>query len=444
MKCDARGHIISTESAQATGLLSKAIEAFAERKASTGGYLQESLEADPNCALAQAVFGLMLHGARTVAFQENAQEALRAAKQNTANITSREQRYVDALERSVAGSLDAAVECYESILVEHPTDLLALVFLQSELFWLGDMVRSKRVSDQLVSHWNTDVPGYPAFLAIRAFDLEESNAFEEAESIAREALELNPGDVWGAHALAHVMLMQNRVDEGIAWMEEREPLWLKANQMQFHLAWHQCLFLAERKQHDTMLNIYDSRIRNRDHELCKAMPDLYIDLQNGSSLLWRLEQAGVDVGHRWQELAEVCTPRVEDMCNPFTSAHFALILAANEQYEDCNRLIESMEAFASYADHDLAIRYKKAAIPAAKAAIAHRKGDHANVVKALRPAQHELFHMGGSHAQQDIYFQLLADSTLQQGDAGGHTELMSTIEKIGFVEPLRRVGYARA
>ena len=444
MNTDARGHAISTDSATAANLLSKTIEAFAMRQAKTGDYLKEAVEADPNCAFSQTVMGLMLHGARTEAFQENVNEALASAIKYSANISAREQLYVDALELSNAGSLEAAVGCYESILSEYPTDLLALVFLQSELFWLGDMVRSKRVSDQLEKHWNADVPGYPAFLAIRAFDLEESNAFEQAENTAKEALALNPGDVWGAHALAHVMLMQNRIDEGIVFMEERESLWQSANQMQYHLAWHQCLFLAERKQHDAMLNIYDTRIRNRDHELCKSMPDLYIDLQNGSSLLWRLEQAGVNVGNRWQELAEVCTPRIDDMRNPFTSAHFALVLAANEQYNDCDRLIKSMEAFAADAKHDLAIRYEKAAIPAAKAAIAHRKGEHTAVLEALKPAQNELFHMGGSHAQQDIYFQLLADSTAQLGDKAGYAQLMADIEKIGFVEPLRRAGYSLA
>ena len=443
MNTDARGHTISTDSAQAAGLLSNTIEAFAERQAKTGDCLKQALEADPSCALSQAVMGLMLHGARTDAFQININDALQSAKKHSTNITSREQLYIDALEFCVSGSLETAVGCFESILENHPTDLLALVFLQSELFWLGDMVRSKRVSTRLLPHWNSDVPGYPAFLAIRAFDLEESNAFQEAEQVAQEALILNPGDVWGAHAFAHVMYMQNRMDEGIAWMAERESLWQNANQMQFHLAWHQCLFLAERTEHEMMLNIYDTRIRNRDHELCKSMPDLYIDLQNGSSMLWRLEQVGVDVGHRWKELAEVCTPRIDDMRNPFTSAHFALVLAANEQFDDCDRLIQSMDDFSAESNHDLAMRYQKAALPAAKAAIAHRKGEHEKVVSVLKPAQSDLFHMGGSHAQQDIYFQLLADSTAQLGDSRGHAQLMHVIEKIGFVEPLRRVGYAR-
>jgi len=225
-------------------------------------------------------------------------------------------------------------------------------------------------------------------------------------------------------------------------MGEREDYWDSASQMQFHLAWHQCLFLAERREHEHMLNIYDTRIRNREHPLCASLPDLYIDLQNGSSLLWRLEQAGVDVGNRWQELSEVCTPRIEDMSNPFTSAHFALVLAASEQFDDCDKLVQAMEAFGENTSHDLSMRYQKAAIPAAKAVIAHRKGQHNDVVNLLKPAQRNLWQMGGSHAQQDIYFQILANSTAKLGDTAGYTQLMNTIEKIGFVESTKRVGYA--
>jgi len=439
---DLRGHTITTNSESAALAFSNTIEAYAERQADTGANLQSALQADPNCALAQAALGLMLHGARTVAFSDQIVDALAAAEKNVSRVTAREKLFVDALAFAVAGKLERSVKCFEVILEEHPTDLLALVFLQSELFWLGDMVWSERVSAKLAPHWHAGIPNYSAFLAIRAFDLEENNQFADAERVCTEALTLNPKDVWGAHAFAHVMLMQNRIDEGIAWMGERENLWDSATQMQYHLAWHQCLFLAERGQHDQMLNIYDTRIRNREHPLCAAMPDLYIDLQNASSLLWRLERLGVNVGDRWQELSDVCTPRIEDMSNPFTSAHFALVLAANEQFDDCDKLVRAMEEFSEDTHHDLSKRYQRAAIPAAKAAIAHRKGQHETVVKLLNGTQKNLWQMGGSHAQQDVYFQVLADSTSRVGDENNYKQLMKTIEQIGFVEPSRRVGYA--
>ncbi len=444
MGIDARGHIISTDSNEAATALSAAIEAFAARQSIAASHMQKAIAADPECAFGQAMMGIMLLGARTTALREQAKQAMVAAEKHSQQVSTREKQYVKALQHTYAGQLEDAVRCYEAVLAEHPTDLLALVFLQSELFWLGDMVWTERVSAQVAPHWNADVPGYTAFLAIRAFDLEENNRFAEGEQVTQEALKLNPADVWGAHAFAHIMLMQNRIDEGIAWMDERQSLWDDANQMQYHLAWHHCLFLGERHQHEKMLAIYDERIRNRDHALCAAMPDLYIDLQNGSSLLWRLEQAGVDVGNRWQELADVCAPRVNDMSNPFTSAHFALVLAANEQFDACDELIAAMESFANDTNHDLALRYRKAALPAAKAAIAHRKGDHHGVIQQLKPAQQDLWNMGGSHAQQDLYYQIWADSAAKQGDKKAYADLMHVIEKIGFVEPTARIAYAQA
>ncbi|MFK8084215.1 MAG: tetratricopeptide repeat protein [Granulosicoccus sp.] len=439
---DLRDHVISTESATAAQALSHCIELFAQRHADTGPQLQSTLEADPDCVLAQALLGLMLHGARTVAFRGAIQLALEKAQRGSASVTKREKLYVTALKYAVAGRLEDSVRCYEAILEQHPTDLLAHVLLQSELFWLGEMVWCERVSKPLEKFWTKELPGYPAFLAIRAFDLEETNQFAAAESVARNALAINPGDVWGAHALAHVMLMQNRIDEGIAWMGEHQHHWEDANQMQFHLAWHQCLFLGERRAHDEILNIYDTRIRNSDHALYQAMPDLYIDLQNASSLLWRLENTGVEVGDRWEELAEHTTERTDDMSNAFTSAHFAMILAAAEQFDRCDYMIRSMEAFAQDASHDLASRYEKAALPAARAAVAHRRGDHQRVVNELGPARLELWRMGGSHAQQDVFHQLLADSLLTLGDASKHASLLGEIEQIGFVEPARRVAYS--
>jgi len=444
MHTDTRGHEISTASEAAAAHLSKAIDSFVERQADAGAHMQAALAADTDCAFSHALMGLMLHGARTIQFRAQAEAELQAAKQHAAHISAREQLFIDALSHALAGQLVASAQCMEAVLTQHPTDLLALVLFQSELFWLGEMAWSARVSAALVQHWNVDIPGYPAFLAVRAFDLEEAGAYTDSERFAREALELNPKEVWGSHSLAHIMLMQNRIDEGVTWMRERESNWQSANQMQFHLAWHQCLFLIERREHDEMLRIYDSRVRNRQHPLCEGMPDLYIDLQNASSVLWRLEQAGVDVGNRWEELADVCQSRTSDMSNPFTSAHFAIILAATQQHESCQKLISAMESFAAQGQHDLAARYQTAALPTVKAAIAHRLGKHAEVVRVLTPALGELWKMGGSHAQRDVFFQLLSSSTAHCGDEQGQAQLMDVVEQIGFVEPGQRVAYSAA
>ena len=55
---------------------------------------------------------------------------------------------------------------------------------------------------------------------------------------------------------------------------------------------------------------YDENIRNFADPMTKATPDHYVDLQNACALLWRLEAQGLDVGSRWDELADKAEARI--------------------------------------------------------------------------------------------------------------------------------------
>ena len=78
-----------------------------------------------------------------------------------------------------------------------------------------------------------------------------------AEPSGRAAIEIDPGDLWGAHAVAHVMEMQGRHAEGIAWLDELEPNWEGGNNLLHHLWWHRALFHLERREFDAVLDLYD-------------------------------------------------------------------------------------------------------------------------------------------------------------------------------------------
>ena len=445
MFTDVRGHSISSDNQLAATACSDAIEKFVRRKIDVVPRLQESLAADSTCAFSQAVFGLMLHGARNHSLRDQMSATLTLAREAASPVSKREALYVAALEKAVTGDLFGMVSCYEDILRESPTDLLALVMAQGELFWLGGMAKAKQLSDAVAGSWNQQVPGYSDFLSVRAFDLEEAGDYAAAESAGREAVALDQDNVWGAHAVAHVLLMQGRHSEGVDWLQGLQGNWQETNQMKFHLWWHQCLFHLERKEFDSVLDGYDRWIRNHEEVLVQAVPDLYIDLQNGASMLWRLEQAGVDVGGRWAEMAELVVPRMADMTSPFTSAHFAIILAAVGQFDDCNSLLQQMSAFsADRADHALASRFGEAAVPAARGVILHRRGDYNGAVESMMPARHLFWQMGGSHAQQDVFFQILVDSAFKTGRKELVGQLLNEIELIGFTEPSQRVAYETA
>ena len=54
--------------------------------------------------------------------------------------------------------------------------------------------------------------------------------------------------------------------------------------------------------------------------LTQAQPDLYIDVQNAASMLFRLELLGIDVGDRWNEIADKAEARIGDCLSAFTLA----------------------------------------------------------------------------------------------------------------------------
>ena len=441
---DPRGHGFTTASEAAADAFNAAQANFIHWKSAVLPGLKAAVAADPEFGFAHAVTGLVLFGARNTGLAPMVAQCLSAAQAAEPAMTERERLYVRALEASTEGRLGAAVAAYETILAHHPTDLLARRLAQMELFWLGESSWSAEISARIAPHWSEEVPGYGQFLSCRAFDFEETLEFEQAERAGRAAVEIDPTDVWGAHAVAHVLIMQGRHDEGVAWLDGLKDNWADANQMALHLWWHRCLFHLERGETDDAIAIYDDWVRNRDLPLLQAMPDLYIDMQNGASLLLRLELRGIDVGSRWDELAELTLARLDDHSNPFTSAHFAAILAAAGRFDHADALIASMRAFAVADQATLGPRYAAAGIPAAEAAVAHRKGEHQRVVDLLMPVRHQLWQMGGSHAQRDLFFLLLADAAKALGRADLLAIVLDDVAWAGIKEPASRVGYRDA
>ena len=139
MHTDERGHAMTTGSAEAAAALDGAIHNFVHWKAAVMPGLKGALEADAGFALAHAVNGLVLHGARATAFRPMIEGSLAAAHAAEGEATERERLYVAALDDAAAGRIAQSVTRYEAILGLHPTDLLAQRLAQMELFWIGEM-----------------------------------------------------------------------------------------------------------------------------------------------------------------------------------------------------------------------------------------------------------------------------------------------------------------
>ncbi len=233
------------------------------------------------------------------------------------------------------------LEIWEGIFAEHPHDVLAFRLHHFNAIWLGRPDRMQAEVEKVYPHWSADYPGWAMLLSCRCFAHEEAGNYTLAESAGRMAIEIDPGDLWGAHAIAHVLEMQGRRGEGIDWLKRLEPNWEGANNLKHHLYWHRAMFHIERREFDEVLKLYDTGFRDLASPLTQAMPDMYIDVQNAASMLFRLERQGVDVGDRWVELADKAETRIGDCLSAFTLPHWMMALAATGRTDAAKRMIDA-------------------------------------------------------------------------------------------------------
>jgi tetratricopeptide (TPR) repeat protein len=310
-------------------------------------------------------------------------------------------------------------------------------------FWLGrpqDMVSSV---ERVAPAWSEDVPGYPSVLACHSFAQEEAGNYLAAELSGRRAIELDPGDLWAAHAVAHVMEMQGRRSEGIEWLTSLAPNWAGSHNLQHHLWWHCALFNIERGDNAIALELYDTRFRNLTAPLTVAAPDVYIDVQNAASALFRLQRLGVDVGSRWEELADKAETRIGDCLSAFTLPHWLMALTATGRTAAAERMIKAMRAFANGSGTVPRV-VRDYAIPIAEAQLAYAAGCYAEAVALMRPAIGGMYRLGGSHAQQDVLEQLFVDAALR---AGSSADIRLAVEHVAdrrAIPPERFVGWREA
>jgi hypothetical protein len=193
-----------------------------------------------------------------------------------------------------------------------------------------------------------------------------------------------------------------------------------------------------------VLGLYDRRFRNLQSPLTQSQPDLYIDVQNAASMLFRLERQGVDVGTRWAEVADKAEARIGDCLSAFTLPHWTMALAATRRFDAAGRMIEGMRTFAAHEERTLAPVVRDYALPISEALVARAKGDHAGACALMSPAIEGMYRLGGSHAQQDVLEQLFLDCAVAAGSDDHARRLLARVKGRHPVSPEQRVGYAEA
>jgi tetratricopeptide (TPR) repeat protein len=443
MHLDNRGLTLSTSSAKAAAAFDHLIAGYLTQRADTPTRLAALLEADSDFALAHCMKGYFAMLAFKQASVATAVQEAHTALALAEGTTARERSHIAALTAWTEGELDRALALWESILRAHPLDVVAFRLAHFQNFWLGrpqDMVSSV---ERVIGAWSENLPGYSSMLACQSFAHEEAGNYLGAEPLGRRAIELDPGDLWAAHAIAHVMESQGRRSEGIQWLTTLAPNWEGSHNLQHHLWWHCALFMLEHGDHAAALDLYDTRFRNLAAPLTVASPDVYIDVQNAASMLFRLQRLGVDIGNRWEELADKAEARIGDCQSAFTLPHWLMALIATDRIAAAERMIEGMRTFAK-GRGTVAPIVGDYVLPIAQAQLAHAAGRHAEAVALMRPALGGMYRMGGSHTQQDVLEQLFVDAALKAGSADDIRHAVERIAGRRAIPPERFVGWREA
>jgi hypothetical protein len=444
MQQDIRGLALSTDNPEAARAFDHAIEGYLKYRFDASLRLKAVLQADTEFGMGHVLKGAFMLLGYKRDFLPPAREAIAAAARCTARATPREQAHVAALGHWADGEMERALAAWEAIFTAHPHDILAFRLHHFCAFWLGRAEGMLAAVEAVAPRWEAGMPGLGSVLACRSFANEECGHYTVAEAAGRAAIALDPGDLWAAHAVAHVLEMQGRRAEGIAWIAALEPHWAGGNNLMHHLWWHRAMYHLERREHDQVLALYDTRFRDLDSPVTQAQPDLYIDVQNAASMLFRLSLHGVDGGARWVELADKAEARIGDCLSAFTLPHWMMALAATGRWDAAERMLAAMRDFAGSNAGTTAPLVRDYALPVCEAVAKHAQGDFAGAVAVMRPALGGMYRLGGSHAQQDVLEQLFLHSAMKAGLREDARMVLERVAGRHAVPPERRVGYAEA
>ena len=363
-----------------------------------------------------------------------ARAALEATKDLPAN--PREKGHLRAIAALVDGGWHSASQILEDVAIEFPRDPLAILAGHQIDFFTGNsrMLRD-RVARALPA-WSEGLPGYHALLGMHAFGLEETGDYARAEASGRLAIELEPRDGWAQHAVVHVMEMQGRHAEGIAWMRANPDAWSRESFFAVHNWWHVALLHLDLGEIDEVWRLYDGPIDGKGSSIVLEMID-------HSALLWRLHLRGIDAGKRWASVADRWEPLAASGNYAFNDVHAMMSFVGANRPAAARTVLEAQQR-AMTAPGDNAAFTREVGHPVALAIQAFGEGNYAQCVSLLRPLPVIAHRFGGSHAQRDLLELTLIEAALRDGQRALATALAEQRSAVKPTSPHNRMLRARA
>jgi tetratricopeptide (TPR) repeat protein len=406
MNSDRQGNRLFGATSEATSHFDQAVSEFNLYRADPVATVDRALAAAPTFVMAHVLKAYLFGLATEPQSTEQAAQIVESAR--GLEMDDREASHFAVLDQLLVGNWTGAAVTMHLHNVRYPRDLLAL-----QTGHLMDFYRAgaRDLRDRLaraLPRWSASIPGHSIVLGMYAFGLEENGDYAKAEAIGREAIDAEPLDCWAHHAVAHVMEMQGRVEDGIGWMMARELYWAREdNFFKIHNWWHRALYHLDLGQLDDVLRLYDGPIRG-------SRSAIALDLVDASALLWRLHLTGHDVGDRWKELAQCWDQHADGRLYPFNDWHAVMAYLGDGREEEIDRELAALE-WGATGDVDTAIWARAIGVRLIRGFRAFWRGDYRACAEGLHAARSIVNQFGGSHAQRDVIDWTLTEAALRGG-----------------------------
>jgi hypothetical protein len=411
MAVDGRG-LEMTGSAAAVAAYDRAIDHLIRFRPEVMDVSAEAAE-DWGCVLAGVLGAYLVLMSTEAGAVAGAGQALAAAPASdgpaAASLLPRERAHLAAARRWAAGDMTGAGALLAEISVRWPRDLMALAVGHQVDFFTGDAVNLRDRIGRALGAWHDDDPQAGFLHGMYAFGLEECNLYGQSADVGQRAVELNPDDVWGIHAVVHTHEMQGQIPEGIRFLRDREAQWQADNFLNVHNSWHYALYLLQGNDVPGALAVYDRVLHHAGSQ------DVALELLDATALLWRLQLEGISAGDRWPPLAQAWARLLAPGYYPFNDMHAIMAFVGVGDLGRAAEVVAALER--TVAEGDPATTgwqmTSGVGLPVCRSILHFGRGRYELVLDELLPIRTRVHEFGGSHAQRDAVERTLLEAAIR-------------------------------
>lgn len=375
--------------------------------------LSKLLSSDPTCITSRILAtGIELLGTASPSSSLHAKTL--SSLGNTTSSSDYVNLHTQALVDWSLGQFPKAALTWEHLLSLYPYDMMTIKFVSDTYFYIGNREMLRDSVARVLPIWevSADRPLRPYLYGMYAFGLGETNMIQRAEKEARYGLELNPHDGWATHAIAHAVEYSGDTLKGIDFLKSTKQDWETSDIIKPHNEWHWALYEIERGNNEMAEDLLINYLMKKQGDL------IMLDFVDIAALIYRLKLAGskADMICSSNHFKNFLNDHLHDHTLIFNDLHIYFILDDYVDTEGRNNFLRTLKEAYDTSDDYNGQTYRQVGKHIFAAMDQFKEKNYSEVVNILYPIRNQIYQIGGSNAQRDVFFLLLMHAAVHSNN----------------------------